>query len=214
LGQSTKVFKQKVGWMSYIDEFLEESSRIAKAIDRDQVESVVSVLSTVKARGGRVFFAGSGGGAGHASHATCDFRKLLGIESYCVSDNVTELTARVNDESWEDCYANWLKSSRVCEKDCLFVFSVGGGDREKNVSMQLVRAIDLMSEVGAAVVGVVGRNGGYLAKKGVAIIIPSFDSGTVTAQTEGFQAVAWHLLLGHPALEEHKPVWESIGAQS
>lgn len=195
---------------SYVTEFLQEAASIAGRIDGDQVEAMASVLAGVKERGGRVFFAGSGGGAGHASHATCDFRKLLDIESYSVSDNVTELTARINDESWEDSYTSWLKASRFGSKDCLFVFSVGGGDAERGVSMQLVRAIDYAQRVGAAVVGVAGRDGGHLAKNGVAVVIPTGQPGTVTAQTEGFQAVIWHLLLGHPSLMAARPVWESI----
>ncbi|WP_298443310.1 SIS domain-containing protein [Ferrimicrobium sp.] len=195
---------------AYVIEFLQEAALIADRIDGDQIEAIASVLATVKARGGRVFFAGSGGGAGHASHATCDFRKLLGIESYSVSENVTELTARINDESWEESYSSWLKASRFGSKDCLFVFSVGGGDADRGVSMQLVRAIDYAREVGAAVVGVAGRDGGHLARNGVAVLIPSIHRGNVTAQTEGFQAVVWHLLLGHPSLMAARPVWESI----
>ncbi len=195
---------------TYVKEFLQEAASIAGRIDGDQIEAMAALLATVKARGGRVFFAGSGGGAGHASHATCDFRKLLDIESYNVSDNVTELTARINDESWQESYASWLKASRFGPKDCLFVFSVGGGDADRGVSMQLVRAIDHAREVGAAVVGVAGRDGGHLARHGVAVLIPSTHPGNVTAQTEGFQAVVWHLLLGHPSLMAARPVWESI----
>jgi D-sedoheptulose 7-phosphate isomerase len=158
-----------------------------------------------------VFFAGSGGGAGHASHATCDFRKLLGIESYCISDNVSELTARINDQSWEECYVEWLKASRFSSNDAVFVFSVGGGDAARKVSMQLVRVVDYANSIGASVVGVVGRDGGHLGENSTAsVIIPTVNDATVTTQVEGFQAVIWHLIVGHPKVIESKPVWESI----
>lgn len=172
---------------------------------------MVDVLVDTKRKGGRLFFAGSGGGAGHASHATADFRKIGAFEAYSVTDNVSELTARVNDESWESAYASWLKGSRINSDDCLFVFSVGGGDAEKNISGNLVEAIDTARQAGASVVGVVGRDGGHLRKHATAsILVPTVDPAHVTYQVEGFQAVMWHLIVGHPALEGATPMWESV----
>lgn len=200
--------------MTYSKKFLEEAAILAQSISPESIENVVDVIAQVKAGGGRLFFAGSGGGAGHASHATCDFRKLAGIESYCVSDNVTELTARINDESWEDSYVSWLKASRLSEKDCVFIFSVGGGDPVKQVSMQLVNVIDYAKSIGAKVVGVAGRDGGHLGRVGDGCVtVPPLFPESITAQTEGFQAVVWHLIIGHPRIVECKPVWETLAAK-
>jgi D-sedoheptulose 7-phosphate isomerase len=196
---------------SYVESFLSESIEIISQLDREAIDTCAALLRSVKDRGGRLFFAGSGGGAGHASHATADFRKIAGIESYSVTDNVSELTARINDEGWETAYEMWLKGSRMNPNDALFVFSVGGGDAEKEISTNLVRAIDHAKPVGAIVVGVAGRDGGHLLRTADAVIlVPTIDPKNVTTQTEGFQALMWHLLVGHPALDGAIPKWESV----
>ena len=195
----------------FINDFLLESIEIIKKIDQQSVSRVVRNLSSIKQAKGRIFLCGSGGGAGHASHAACDFRKLLGIESYSVTDNVSELTARINDESWESSYVEWMKVSNLNEKDGVFIFSVGGGDKEAKISMQLVSAMDYAKSVGASVMGVAGRSGGHLSKTtDNCVIIPELRSSSVTAQTEGFQALIWHMLLGHPELGGATPKWESV----
>ena len=195
----------------YIDDFLMESIEIIKKIEQKTVLNIVRTLAKIKREKGRIFLCGSGGGAGHASHAACDFRKLLGIESYSVTDNVSELTARINDESWESSYVEWMKVSNLNEKDGVFIFSVGGGDKEANISMQLVSAMDYAKSVGASVMGVAGRSGGHLSKTTEnCVIIPELRSSSVTAQTEGFQALIWHMLLGHPELDGATPKWESV----
>lgn len=196
---------------AYTEDFLSESIAILEQLDRADIDAVVEVLAATKSRGGRVFFAGSGGGAGHASHATADFRKIGSFEAYSVSDNVSELTARVNDESWDSSYSEWLKGSRINDNDCLFVFSVGGGDADKGISANLVQAVDTALAVGASVVGVVGRDGGHLRRVATAsILIPTIDPSHVTYQVEGFQAMMWHLIIGHPVLEGATPMWESV----
>ena len=168
-------------------------------------------IAAVKARGGRLFIVGSGGGAGHASHAVNDFRKIVGLEAYSPSDNVSELTARVNDEGWDTSYSNWLKVSRFNGKDGLLVFSVGGGDLERAVSVNLVRCIQMAKDVGASVFGIVGRSGGYTKQVADAcLVIPVVDGDLVTPHTEGLQAVAWHLLVSHPALKSIQTKWESV----
>ncbi len=195
----------------YVEFFLNESKQILDSLDLKSIEDFALVLASVKKGNGRLFFVGSGGGAGHSSHAVCDFRKLAGIESYSVTDNVSELTARINDESWESSYANWLKVSKLGPKDGLFVFSVGGGDADRGISENLVRAMDLAKSVGAAIVGIAGRDGGHLAKVANAcIIIPPIIDSNVTTQTEGFQALLWHMLVCHPALDSNTPMWESV----
>lgn len=196
--------------MSFIQDYLDQTARIAEKIDAEAVERMAEVLAETRARGGRLFLIGSGGGAGHASHATCDFRKIGGFEAYCPTDNVSELSARVNDEGWDTSVANWLRGSRLRADDCLFVFSVGGGSEEKNISMNLVNAVRLAKEVGARVVGVVGRDGGYTA--GVAdacVIVPTVEPTLVTAHTESFQAVVWHMLVSHPIIQKSRMKWES-----
>jgi len=195
----------------YISDFLAESIEIINKIDQKSVLNLVRTLAKIKQQKGRVFLCGSGGGAGHASHAACDFRKLLGIESYSVTDNVSELTARINDDSWESSYVEWLKVSNLNEKDGVFIFSVGGGDKEAKISMQLVSAMDYAKSTGAAIMGVAGRSGGHLAKITTnCVIIPELRTSSVTAQTEGFQALIWHMLLGHPELGGATPKWESV----
>lgn len=191
--------------------FLDESVAVLRALAVYEVEAVVALLAATRERGGRLFLAGSGGGAGHASHAACDFRKLAGFEAYCVSDNVSELTARVNDEGWARSYADWLAASRVGPLDCLMVFSVGGGDEARAVSPNLVNALLLARSAGATIVGVVGRDGGALRRLADAsILVPVGEPENVTAQTESMQALLWHLMVMHPSLRRQTPKWESM----
>ncbi len=181
---------------------------IARSIDAASIDRTVALLVQVRQRGGRLFFLGSGGGAGHASHAVNDFRKLAGFEAYCVTDNVSELTARINDEGWDTSYSNWLRASRLTSNDLLFVFSVGGGDLARNVSPNLVRAVEYAKEIGASVCGVVGRDGGYTAKiANACVIVPVINPACVTPHTESFQAVVWHLLVSHPELQQAATKW-------
>ncbi|MBE0643768.1 MAG: SIS domain-containing protein [Bacteroidetes bacterium] len=196
--------------MSFIQNYFAQTAQIAQGIDVAAVTRVVDVLVETRSRGGRLFFVGSGGGAGHASHATCDFRKIGGFEAYCPTDNVSELSARINDDGWDTSLANYLRGSRLGGDDCLFVFSVGGGSEEKNISMNLVNAVRFAREVGARVVGVVGRDGGFTACAADAcVIVPTVDAALVTAHTEAFQAVVWHMLVSHPAIQQHEMKWES-----
>ena len=196
---------------TFSETFLSDTTSVLSKIDVDDIESVVEVLASVRNHGGRLFLAGSGGGAGHASHATCDFRKLCNFESYCITDNVSELTARTNDEGWDTAYSNWLQSSRFSEKDCLLVFSVGGGSIEPPVSVNLVSAIQLANTVGAKVVGIVGRTGGALRELATAsILIPTVEPKFVTPQAEGLQAIIWHLIISHPLLAASVAKWEGL----
>src|SRR2546427_9252200 len=196
---------------SFTRVFLSESADILGRTDPRAIEAVVDLLVATRARGGRLFLCGSGGGAGHASHATCDFRKMAGFEAYCVTDNVSELTARVNDDGWDSSYADWLQGSRINGNDCLVVFSVGGGDEERGVSTHLVNAIRKAREVGAFVTGVVGRDGGALRRMADAcILVPTVVPSNVTAQTESMQALLWHLMAMHPDLLAATPKWESM----
>lgn len=185
--------------------------RVFESISSSDIEAVVQVIRKTRDQGGRLFLAGSGGGAGHASHATCDFRKLCGVESYCITDNVSELTARINDEGWDTSYSNWLNVSRISSKDCLLVFSVGGGSFEPPVSMNLVKAVEFAKSVHASVVGIVGRTGGVLRQLADAsVLVPTIDPKFVTPQAEGFQALIWHLIVSHPHLAASVAKWESI----
>jgi D-sedoheptulose 7-phosphate isomerase len=195
--------------MTYTDDFLSDSKKIIDLLDRGAIERVANELAAVRSRGGRLFIVGSGGGAGHASHAVNDFRKIAGIEAYSPTDNVSELTARINDEGWDTSYSNWLRVSRIDASDAILVFSVGGGDAVRGISVNLIRCIELAREVGATVLGIVGRDGGYTAAVGNAVVIPPVNSDTVTPQTEGFQAVIWHLLVSHPAVRQKPGKWES-----
>jgi len=196
---------------TFTEQFLGDTRAVLGGLDHRQVEAVVDVVVATRERGGRLFLCGSGGDAGHASHAASDFRKLCDLESYSVTDNVSELTARINDDGWDSSYANWLRASRLRTDDCLFVFSVGGGDVERRVSVNLVEAMQLAREHGAALVGVAGRDGGALAQLADAcIVIPTVDPGLVTPQTEGLQAVMWHLIVSHPKLAASAAKWESI----
>jgi len=196
--------------MNFTKDFLKKTVRVAQEIDAADVEKMVAILAEVRSNGGRVFFVGSGGGAGHASHATCDFRKLGGFDAICPTDNVSELTARINDEGWETSIAENLKVSRISANDAVFVFSVGGGSDEKNISRNLVNAVKVAREVGAKVLGVVGRDGGYTAANADAcLVVPTVDMALVTPLTEAYQAVIWHLLVSHPSLSKNTAKWES-----
>jgi D-sedoheptulose 7-phosphate isomerase len=196
--------------MSFVAEHLAESKEIIDRLDTDAIEKMADLLAAVRDRGGRLFVMGVGGGAGHAGHAVNDFRKLAGIESYSPSDNVSELTARANDEGWDTTYAGWLRVSRISSNDAVFVFSVGGGDAERNISANLVRAVELAKQVGATIMGVVGRDGGYTAKHADAVsIIPTVNPAQITPHTEAFQAVVWHLLVSHPKVMKNTNKWES-----
>jgi D-sedoheptulose 7-phosphate isomerase len=196
--------------MRYAEQHLDEARRILAGLDVDAIERMASLLSDLRSRGGRLFFLGVGGGAGNSSHAVNDFRKLAGIEAYAPTENVSELTARTNDEGWGSVFVEWLKTSRLTDKDMLFVFSVGGGDAARNISPNLVIALQYAKIVGAQVVGVVGRDGGYTAQVADAcVIVPTVNASTVTPHTEAFQAVIWHLLISHPALKAAPTKWES-----
>lgn len=190
--------------------FLDETVRAVQGIDAAAINAVAVGLSRVREGGGRLFILGVGGSAGHASHAVNDFRKICGFEAYTPTDNVSELTARVNDEGWDTSFAEWLKVSRLSAKDGLLVFSVGGGNREKNVSMNLVLALELAKQVGAAIYGVVGKDGGTTKQTADAcVLIPVVSPDRITPHTEGLCAVVWHLLVSHPALKRAATKWES-----
>lgn len=196
--------------MTYTQQHLKEAARILEQLDGDAIERMAQTLADVRARGGRLFFLGVGGSAGNCSHAVNDFRKLAGFEAYAPTDNVSELTARTNDEGWETVFVAWLKGSRLRPDDGVVVFSVGGGSLEKNISPNLVRALQYAREVGAAVVGVVGRDGGYTAQVADAcVIVPTVNSETITPHSEAFQSVVWHLLVSHPLLKAAPTKWES-----
>jgi D-sedoheptulose 7-phosphate isomerase len=197
--------------MEFIDTYLQEVRDIVDRIDKASIEKMIRRLVEIRKRGGRLFFLGVGGSAANASHAVNDFRKICGFEAYTPVDNISELTARVNDEGWDSVFAAWLRQSRIGPSDGLFVFSVGGGNLEKNVSANLVRAVDLAKEAGASVLGIVGRDGGYTALHADAcVVIPTVDTARVTPHTEAFQAVVWHLIVSHPALKTCEMKWESI----
>ena len=194
----------------FSEQHLAESKLIIDQIDREAIEKMTILLVNLRNEGGRLFLVGVGGGAGHAGHAVNDFRKLAGIESYSPSDNISELTARTNDEGWDTTYSAWLKVSKLNSKDMLFVFSVGGGNLEKNISPNIVRAVSLAKEVGAKVIGVLGRDGGYTASVADAcVVIPTVNSDMVTPHTESFQALVWHLLVSDPRLQMMLNKWES-----
>ena len=198
--------------MSYAQEHLHETVAILQRLDVPAIEKVVDVLAQLKARGGRVFFLGVGGSAANCSHAVNDFRKLLGIECYAPTDNVAELTARINDEGWDSVYVEWLKVSRLGAHDAVFVLSVGGGSAEMNISGNLVAAVDYARSSGARIIGIVGRDGGHTARLADAcVIIPTVNPRTVTPHCEALQAVIWHLLVSHPRLGPRAAKWESTG---
>ena len=197
--------------MNYIDSYLESVEKIAQTVDKKIIEDAVKMILEVRNNGGRLFILGVGGSAGNAGHAVNDFRKLVGIEAYAPTDNVSELTARTNDDGWDSVFVNWLRGSRLTAKDCIFVISVGGGNEEKNVSTNIVSALKYAKEVGGKIFGIVGRDGGYTAKVAdVAIIVPTINADMVTPLTESFHAVIWHLMVSHPLLKVQEAKWESL----
>jgi D-sedoheptulose 7-phosphate isomerase len=198
--------------MEFIARYLAEAGRVAASIDQAAVARLVDLLVQVRDGGGRLFILGVGGSAGNASHAVNDFRKITGFEAYAPTDNVSELTARINDDGWDTAFAAWLKGSRLSQRDAVLVFSVGGGDAERGVSANLVRALEHAKAVGARVGGIVGRDGGFTAKVADAcVIVPTVSPDLVTAHAEAFQAVIWHCLVSHPRLKANPMKWESMG---
>ena len=196
--------------MDHVTSYLEETAAIARQLDGRKIDELANALVALRERGGRLFVLGTGGGAGHASHAVCDFRKLCGIEAYTPADNVSELTARTNDEGWDAAYVDWLRASRLRGSDMLLVFSVGGGDAERNISRNLVRAMELGRELGCVIAGVVGRDGGFTATVAdICILVPSVNPERITVHTEAFQAVVWHLLVCDPRVATSGMKWET-----
>ena len=196
---------------SYSVQHLQETAEIVSKIDPDDCERCVAELVAARDRGGRLFILGVGGSAANASHAVNDFRKIAGLEAYAPTDNVSELTARTNDDGWPSVFVEWLRGSRLNAKDLLLIFSVGGGNLEKNVSPNLVSALQLAKQVGARVIGVVGKDGGYTAKVADArVIVPVVNPNNITPHSEAFQAVVWHLFASHPALKMNQTKWESV----
>lgn len=201
--------------MSFTEQFLAEAGTILAKLDAAAIDKCVEALAATRARGGRLFVLGVGGSASNAAHAVNDFRKIAGIETYSPTDNVSELTARTNDEGWETVFVEWLKGSRLKPADAILVFSVGGGDLERNVSPNLVRALQYAKQVGATVCGIVGRDGGYTAKVADAcVIVPTVNAAHVTPHAEAFQAVVWHLFVTHPALKAAATKWESTATET
>lgn len=197
--------------MKYIETYLKEAKKIIEKIDKNQISRIISELKEIRKNGGRLFFLGVGGGAANASHAVNDFRKICGFEAYTPMDNVSELSARVNDEGWESIFVEWLKGSRLGKRDGVFVFSVGGGDKERNISPNLVVALKYAKSVGTKIFGIAGRHGGYTEKVAdECIIIPPINAETVTPHTESFQAVVWHLIVSHPEMKVSEMKWESV----
>ena len=195
---------------SFSAQFLKESVELIEKLDVAQIEALAQGLAASRDNGGRLFILGVGGSAGHAGHAVNDFRKICGFEAYAPTDNVSELTARTNDEGWDTTFSEWLKGSRIGSKDAVLIFSVGGGNREKNVSVNLVRALELAKDVGAKVFGIVGKDGGYTKQvSNACVVIPTVSQERITPHTEGFCAVVWHLLVSHPALKVKQTKWES-----
>ena len=197
--------------MIYSDLHLSEAIQIIKKIETKKIEKMVDLILKVRNEKGRVFFLGIGGSAGNCSHAVNDFRKIIGVESYAPTDNVSELTARTNDEGWNTIFSEWLKVSNLNSKDLIFVFSVGGGNIEKNISPNLVEALKYGQSIGCKLIGVVGRDGGYTSKVADScVIIPTINESTITPHTEAFQAVVWHLIVSHPKLKLNETKWESV----
>ena len=196
--------------MSFTTDYIAEATQILSKLDVAAIERMVELLAAARSKDGRIFFLGVGGSAANASHAVNDFRKIAGFEAYAPTDNVSELTARVNDESWEDVFVNWLKGSRLRPADVVFVLSVGGGNLERNISPNLVRAVEYAREVGATIVGVVGRDGGHTARVADACcIIPTVNPDNITPHAESFQATVWHLIVSHPTIKAAQTKWES-----
>jgi D-sedoheptulose 7-phosphate isomerase len=202
--------------MSYAQQHMRESAEIIQKMDLGPIEKMADLVAQVKSDGGRIFFLGVGGSAGNCSHAVNDFRKIVGIECYAPTDNVSELTARTNDDGWASIFVEWLKISKLLAKDAIFIFSVGGGNLEKNISPNLVTALQYAKTVGAKIMGVVGRDGGYTAQVANAcVIVPTVNAENVTPHSEAFQAVVWHLLVSHPKLKANQTKWESaVGTAS
>jgi len=197
--------------MSYTRQHLDEASEIIRRLDTGAIEQIAVLLARIRAQSGRVFFLGVGGSAANCSHAVNDFRKIAGLESYAPTDNVSELTARTNDDGWESVFVPWLKISRLSSSDAIFVLSVGGGSLERGISANLVHAVRFARETGAKVIGIVGRDGGFTAQAADAcVVVPTVNAETVTAHTEAFQAVIWHLLVSHPLLKAGPTKWESV----
>lgn len=197
--------------MIFINRYFREAKKIISIIDTNQIRKMVDLLVNLRKQKGRLFIIGVGGGAGNASHAVNDFRKICGIESYALTDNVSELTARINDDGWDTAYVNWLRGSKLSEDDMIFVFSVGGGNLEKGISVNIVNSLQFAKKIGAKICGVVGRDGGHTAKVADAcVVIPPLNSETITPHTEGFQTVVWHLLVSHPELQKFEMKWESV----
>ena len=197
--------------MNYIKQYIEDAKQILETINVEQIQVMLNLLINLKETKGRLFILGVGGGAGHASHAVNDFRKICGIEAYAPTDNVSELTARINDDGWDTAYLNWLKGSNLDNDDVLLVFSVGGGNIEKRISVNIVNSLQYAKELGTKICGVVGRDGGYTLKVADAcVLIPLVNNDTITPHTEGFQAIVWHLLVSHPELQKYEMKWESV----
>jgi D-sedoheptulose 7-phosphate isomerase len=200
--------------MSYSAQHLKETAEIVAKINPADCEKCVAELRAVRDHGGRLFMLGVGGSAANASHAVNDFRKITGIETYAPTDNVSELTARTNDDGWASVFVEWLRTSKLNSKDCLFILSVGGGNLEKNVSPNLVAAMQLAKQVGAKIIGIIGKDGGYTAKVADAcVIVPTVNPNNVTPHSEAFQAVVWHLFVSHPDLKVNQTKWESVTAK-
>ncbi len=198
-------------YLPYIEQYLSEAKQIIDGLDRSSIERMIEVLKEVRDERGRLFILGVGGGAGHASHAVNDFRKIAGMESYTPVDNISEFSARVNDDGWESVFAAWLSGSRLSSKDAVLVFSVGGGNEEKKVSVNIVEALKYAKQIGAKVLGIVGRDGGYTKKVADAcVVVPVINSNTVTPHTESFQALIWHLIVSHPLFRKSEGKWESV----
>jgi D-sedoheptulose 7-phosphate isomerase len=193
--------------MNFSETFLRYSKNVIDNINFQDIEDIVDILVEIKDNGGRLFIIGSGGGAGHASHAVCDFRKLCNIESYAPYDNISELTARINDDSWESSIVNWLKVSKFNYNDCLLTISVGGGNVERKISMNIVNAILYANEINSKIIGIVGRDGGITNTYGKTIVIPTITEDLVTPLTEGFQSIIWHLIVSHPKLKTNQTKW-------
>ncbi|MBI5554278.1 MAG: SIS domain-containing protein [Elusimicrobia bacterium] len=196
--------------MTYIDRYLAETAEIIKKINKRDIARMVDTILGVRDNSGRIFMLGVGGSASNASHAVNDFRKIAGLESYAPTDNVSELTARINDDGWDSTFVNWLRGSRLNANDCIFVFSVGGGSAEKKISNNLVEALKYAKNIGSKIIGIIGRDGGYTAKVcDAAVIIPVVNTETITPHTEAFQAIIWHLIVSHPRLKINQTKWES-----
>jgi D-sedoheptulose 7-phosphate isomerase len=197
--------------MHYIDQYLSETQKVIQSLNKGDIQRIVELLIQLRQEGGRLFFLGVGGGAANASHAVNDFRKICGIEAYTPIDNVSELTARTNDSGWESVFVDWLKGSKLTSSDGVFVLSVGGGNSEKNISVNLIRALDYAKGIGAKVFGIAGRDGGYTARTADAcVIVPTINPETITPHTESFQSVILHLIVSHPSLKISEMKWESV----